>query len=57
VEFFVGVEVAVRLGSGVIDANTVGVPFCPLQEVRIMQTTAEIKNVFFMSLICKEPAN
>lgn len=52
-------DVAVRVepGSGVKDGSIVGMFFCPLQAVRSMQAANEMRNVFFISLFCKEQPN
>lgn len=43
--------VAVELGSGARDENTLGILLFPLQAVRNMQATSETKNFIFMSFI------
>ena len=57
VEVVVRVAVVVRLGSDVTDGYTVGTFFCPPQAVRIMQIITNVKNVFFISLLCKDLSN
>jgi hypothetical protein len=51
------VDVEVELGSGVGDGSGVGTFLCTPQAAESMMTTAECKSNFFLSLLCREPAN
>jgi len=48
---FVGVKVAVALGSGLTDGTTVGTLLTSLQEARTIQNIIEMKSNFFIILL------